>query len=140
MSSAFDPQFQQNDSTDFARNALRSVPAVAHSGVVNRTHRVIRERAKVLQQKRNRERSLMVPLIICSVLLILSILAVWTGMYQYQEAVEAAEVVQADVATLATTDNNHFLVILLWFVPVSVAVLTTVWVRRSRNNADDEAR
>ena len=137
MNSAFDPQFR-NDSTDFARNALRGVPAVAHSGVVNRTHRVIRERAKVLQQKRNRERSLMVPVIICSVLLILSVLAVWTGLYQY-EAVEAAEAVQADVTTLATTDNNHFLVILLWFVPVSVAVLTTVWVRRSRNNADDEA-
>jgi hypothetical protein len=139
MNSAFDPQFQQNDSTDFARNTLRGVPAVAHSGVVNRTHRVVRERAKVMQQKRNRERSLMVPIIICSVLLILSVLAVWTGLYQY-EAVEAAEAVQADVATLATTDNNHFLVILLWFVPVSIAVLTTVWVRRSRNNADDEAR
>jgi hypothetical protein len=139
MSSAFDPQFQQNDSTDFARNALRSVPAMAHSGVVNRTHRVVRERAKVMQQKRNRERSLMVPVIICSVLLILSVLAVWTGLYQY-EAVEAAEAVQADVATLATTDNNHFIVILLWFVPVFAAVLTTVWVRRSRNNADDEAR
>ena len=138
MNSAFDPQFQQNDSTDFARNTLRGVPAVAHAGVVNRTHRVVRERAKVMQQKRNRERSLMVPLIICSVLMILSVLAVWTGLYQYQ-AVEAAEAVQADVATLAATDNNHFLVILLWFVPVSVAVLTTVWVRRSRNNADDEA-
>ncbi len=70
--------------------------------------------------------------------MILSVLAVWTGLYQYQ-AVEAAEAVQADVAALATTDNNHFLVVLLWFVPVSVAVLTTVWVRRSRNNADDEA-
>jgi hypothetical protein len=137
MNSAFDPQFRQNDSTDLTRNAL-----MAHAGVVNRTHRVVRERAKVLQQKRNRERSLMVPVIICSVLLTLSVLAVWTGLYQYEaaEAAEAAEVVQADVATtLATTDNNHFLVILLWFVPVSVAVLTTVWVRRSRNNADDEA-
>jgi hypothetical protein len=142
MNSAFDPQFQPNDSTDFARNTLRGVPAVAHAGVVNRTHRVVRERAKVLKQKRNRERSLMVPVIICSVLLTLSVLAVWTGLYQYEaaEAAEAAEAVQADVATtLATTDNNHFLVILLWFVPVSVAVLTTVWVRRSRNNADDEA-
>ena len=135
MNSAFDPQFR-NDSNDFARNALRGVPAVAHSGVVNRTHRVVRERAKVMQQKRNRERSLMVPLIICSVLLTLSVLAVWTGMYQYQ----AVEAVEADVTSLATTDNNHFLVVLLWFVPVSVAVLTTVWVRRSRNNADDEAR
>ena len=139
MNSAFDPQFQPNDPANFARTALRNAPAVAHAGVVNRTHRVVRERAMVMQQKRNRERSLMVPIIICSVLLILSVLAVWTGLYQY-EAVEAAEAVQADVATLATTDNNHFLVILLWFVPVSVAVLTTVWVRRSRNNADDEAR
>ena len=135
MNSAFDPQFR-NDSNDFARNALRGVPAVAHSGVVNRTHRVVRERAKVMQQKRNRERGLMAPLIICSVLLTLSVLAVWTGMYQYQ----AVEAVEADVTSLATTDNNHFLVVLLWFVPVSVAVLTTVWVRRSRNNADDEAR
>ena len=139
MNSAFDPQFQPNDPANFARTALRNTPAVAHAGIVNRTHRVVRERAKVMQQKRNRERSLMVPVIICSVLLILSVLAVWTGLYQY-EAVEAAEAVQADVATLATTDNNHVLVILLWFVPVSVAVLTTVWVRRSRNNADDEAR
>jgi hypothetical protein len=141
MNSAFDPQFQPNDPASFARATLRNVPAVAHAGVVNRTHRVVRERAMVMQQKRNRERSLMVPVIICSVLLILSVLAVWTGLYQYEaaEAAEAAEAVQADVATLATTDNNHFMVILLWFVPVSAAVLTTVWVRRSRNNADDEA-
>ena len=138
MNSAFDPQFQPNDSASFARSALRNVPAAAHSGVVNRTHRVIRERARAMQQKRTRERSLMVPLIICSALLILSILAVWTGLYQYQAVEEAAEAVQADVTALATTDNNQLLVILLWFVPVSVAVLTTVWVRRSRN-ADDEA-
>jgi hypothetical protein len=138
MNPAFDPQFQKNDSASFARAALDNVSAAAHSGAVNRTHRVVRERAKVLQQKRDRERSLMAPLIICSSLLILSILAVWTGLYQYQ-AVEAAEAVQADVTALATTDNNQLLVILLWFVPVFVAVLTTVWVRRSRNNADDEA-
>ena len=138
MNSAFDPQFQQNDSTDIARNALRGVPTMAHAGVVNRTHRVVRERAKVMQQRRSRDRSLMVPLIISSLLMILSVLAVWTGLYQYQAA-EAAEVVEADVAALATTDNNHFIVVLLWFVPVFVAVLTTVWVRRSRNNADDEA-
>jgi hypothetical protein len=138
MNSAFDPQFQPNDPASFARSTLRSVPAVAHAGVVNRTHRVVRERAKVLQQKRNRERSLMVPLIISSLLMILSVLAVWTGLYQYQ-AVEAAEAVEADVTALATTDNNHFLVVLLWFVPVFVAVLTTVWVRRSRSSIDDEA-
>jgi membrane-associated HD superfamily phosphohydrolase len=134
----YDPKFQSSDAAGFARNAVHSVHVAARAGVVNRTHRVVRERAKVMQEKRSRERSLMAPLVLCSVLLILSVLAVWTGLYQYQ-ATEAAEAMQSDVAMLATTDNNHFMVALLWFVPVSVALLATVWVRRSRNNADEEA-
>ncbi len=138
MNSVTDSQFQSNDSANFARTALRSVPVAARSGVVNRTHRVVRERAKVMQEKRNRDRSLMAPLTVCSVLLILSALAVWTGLYQYQAA-ETVEAVQSDVAALADA-NNHLLVAILWFVPVSVALLVTVWVRRSRNNADDEVR
>ncbi len=138
MNSVTDSQFQSNDSAKFARNALQGIPVAAPAGVVNRTHRVVRERAKVMQQKRSRERSLMAPLILCSVLLILSVLAVWTGLYQYQAA-ETAEAVQSDVAALADA-NNHLLVAILWFVPVSVALLVTVWVRRSRNNTDDEVR
>ncbi len=133
MNPVTDPQFQLNDSADFARKALRSVPVGARSGVVNRTHRVVRERAKVMQARRSRTRSLMVPLIVSSALLILSVLAVWTGLYQYETS-------QADLAAAATSDaNNHFLVVMLWFVPVSAAVLAAVWVRRSRANADDEA-
>lgn len=139
MNSIIDSHFQSKDSTKFARTALQSIPVAARAGVVNRTHRVVRERAKVMQQKRSRDRSLMVPLIVCSILLILSVLAVWTGLYQYQEAVETAEAVQSDVAALADA-NNHLLVAILWFVPVSVALLVTVWVRRSRNNSDDEVR
>ena len=131
-----DPQIQENEAADFASGALRSVPVAARGGVVNRTHRVVRERAKVMQEKRNRDRSLMLPLVICSVLLILSAFAVWSGLYQYQ----AAEAVQADVAALTATETaNHFLLVMLWFVPVSIALMATVWVRRSRNNADDEA-
>jgi hypothetical protein len=136
MNPATDPQFQSKEAAEFAR-AVRSIPVAARGGVVNRTHRVVRERAKVMQEKRSRDRSLMVPLVICSVLLILSAFAVWSGLYQYQ-AVEAA---QADVAAVATADvNNHFLVALLWFVPVSIALMAAVWVRRSRNNSEDEAR
>jgi hypothetical protein len=139
MNPAADPHFQPNDPADFARSALRSFPVGARSGVVNRTHRVVRERAKVMQEKRSRERSLLAPLLVCSVLLILIAFAVWSGLYQYQVA-EAAEAVEVDVSTLATTDaNNHLLVALLWFVPVSVALLATVWVRRSRDNSEDEA-
>jgi hypothetical protein len=137
MNSFTNSHLHPNDSADFARAALSGMPG-AHATVVNRTHRVIRERARVLQEKRRRDRSLMIPLLICSSLLILSALALWTGLYQYQAA-ETVEAVQSDVAAL-TDINNHFLVVLLWFVPVSIVFMVTLWVRRTRNNHDDEAR
>jgi len=107
----------------------------ARGSVVNRTHRVVRERAMVMQERRSRMRGLMVPLVLCSVLLLLAIAAVWSGLYQYQAA-EAAEAMQADVAALDA--NNHFLVVLLWFVPVSIALLGTVLFRRSRSGPGRE--
>jgi hypothetical protein len=65
---------------------------------------------------------------------------VWTGLYQYQAA-EAAELVQADVVALAASDaNNHFLVVLLWFVPVSIALLGTIWFRRMHNGERETTR
>jgi hypothetical protein len=135
MNPVTDPEFHLNGSDSFVRGALRAVPVAARAGVVNRTHRVVRERAKAMQEKRSRDRSLMLPLGLCSALLILTAFAVWTGLYEYQ----AAEVVQADVAALAAAETaNHFLVVMLWFVPVSIVLMVTVWVRRSRNNADDE--
>jgi hypothetical protein len=142
MSAPFDPQFDPqsklNEPSIFEQNALSGVDIAARAGVVNRTHRVVRQRAKLMQARRSYVRSLTVPLIICSVLLILSIVAVWSGLYQY-EAAEAAEVVQADVAALAASDaNNHFLVVLLWFVPVSIALLAAVWLRRVRGTTDHE--
>ena len=94
MNSFTNSHLHPNDSADFARAALSGMPG-AHATVVNRTHRVIRERARVLQEKRRRDRSLMIPLLICSSLLILSALALWTGLYQYQAA-ETVEAVQSD--------------------------------------------
>jgi len=135
--SQFDSEFDSESTIGdpaFARSVLGGVDTAARAGVVNRTHRVVRQRAKVIQERRSRVRSLMVPLILCSALLILVIVAVWSGLYQY-EATEAAEAVQADVAALAASDaNNHFLVVLLWFVPVSMSLLAAVWLRRIRTN------
>ena len=143
MKASFEAQFDSqlnslpDDSAALACSEQDGVGLGARACVVNRTHRVVRERATVMQARRSHARSLMVPLAICSVLLILIGLAIWTGMYQYQ----AAEAVQADVTALATTDStNHFVVVLLWFVPVSLALLAAVWFRRSRHNSNDEAR
>jgi hypothetical protein len=108
----------------------------ASSKLVNRTHRVVRERAQVLKARRSRLRSVMVPLVLCSALLILTVAAVWTGLYQYQYAADAyqgaADALQDVSSTIAAADDE-FMVILFWFVPVTMAVLGTVWVTRSQS-------
>jgi hypothetical protein len=142
MKPSFEPQFDSqfdslpDDSAALAYSARDGVALGARSCVVNRTHRVVRERATAMQAQRSRARSLMAPLAICSFLLILTCFAIWTGMYQYQ-AVEAA---QADVTSLATADTtNHFVVVLLWFVPVTLAVLAAVWYLRRRSGSEHGA-
>jgi hypothetical protein len=138
MNVPFESQFDPQESVGIARTALGSVDTAARASVVNRTHRVVRQRAKLMQARRSHVRGLMVPLILCSILLILTAVAVWSGLYQTQAA-EAAEAVQADVAALAASDaNNHFLVMLLWFVPVSIVLLGTLLIRRARNTGSRE--
>ena len=139
MKASFDPQFDSqfnslpDDSAALAYSAQEGIELGARGCVVNRTHRVVRERATVMQARRSYVRSLMVPLAICSVLLLLACFAVWSGLYQY-EATEAAEAVQADVAALDA--NNHLLVALLWFVPVTLALLAALLFRFRRNGSD----
>lgn len=132
LNSKFDSQSHLPKTALVADSVRAGLDSAARAGVVNRTHRVVRQRAKLMQERRSYVRSLMVPLIVCSALLILSVVAVWSGLYQYQ----AAEAVQ-DVAALASIDaNNHFLVVLLWFVPVSLACLAAVWFTRFRSSGE----
>jgi H+/Cl- antiporter ClcA len=133
MNAAGNSEFQTKEAAEFGRMALGGGPEAARGGVVNRTHRVVRERAKAMQEKRSRDRSLMLPLVLCSALLLLTAFAVWFGLGQYQgvEAVSAT--------SLSSPDSNHFLLVMLWFVPVSIVLLATLWVRRSRAHDGDGA-
>jgi hypothetical protein len=132
MNASFNPQLDsrhQSEAVAFAQSELSGIHPVARAGVVNRTHRVVRQRASALQERRSRVRTLVVPLAVCSVLLLFICLGLWIGIDQYQ-AVEID-----DVASLATTEaSRHFLVVLLWFVPVSLAMLAAVWFHRSRGS------
>ena len=126
---------EAHDSAAFGRTALNSIGAAARGEVVNRTHRVVRHRARVIQERRDHVRNLVVPLVICSVLLLLICLGLWIGLDQYQ----AAEI--EDVASLAATEaSRHFLVVLLWFVPVSMAMLAVVWFRRASARGSEAPR
>ncbi|WP_263366388.1 hypothetical protein [Edaphobacter bradus] len=93
----------------------------ARASLVNRTHRVVRARAQALAAQRSRARSLWIPLAVCSGLLVIICTAVWSLLDQYELAPNGVP-----------DASEQFLVLLLWFLPVSVALMTMVWFRRIR--------
>jgi hypothetical protein len=110
-----------------ARSVMSSVDSGARARSVNRTHRVVRERARLMQADRSRMRGLMLPLILCSALMILLYTASWMMVDQYELISEAS------------LDGHRWFMILLWFLPVSAALVAMMWFRRNRNQSDTEA-
>jgi hypothetical protein len=119
MSDAFDKSISQ-DARSAAREALANQSTVRAS-VVNRTHRVVRERATTMAAQRDRVRSLWIPLAVCSSLLVIICTAVWS-------ALEAYDVTPGGVPEA----SNQFLILCLWFLPVSMALLAVVLFHRAR--------
>ncbi|MBB5058706.1 hypothetical protein HDF16_003420 [Granulicella aggregans] len=104
-----------------ARTVLREMNTSASSAMVNRTHRVIRERARTVKERRSKIRSLWIPFIIFSSLLIGVCFAVWTVLEEYELYASGSQV-----------SGYQVVVPLLWSIPVSAAVLAVVWFRQSR--------
>jgi hypothetical protein len=120
MSEAMDRSSSQDSSRTFARDAFADLDMSARASVVNRTHRVVRERAKTLAARRSRIRSLWIPVAVCSSLLVIICTAVWSALDAY------------DVTPTGVPDaSNQFLVLCLWFFPVSMALLAVVLFRRA---------
>jgi hypothetical protein len=120
--------FSEREARTFAREAMGNAMPTARASVVNRTHRVVRERAKTIAARRSRVRSLWIPLAVCSALLVILSTTVWSVLDQY------------DVTPNGVPDaSNQFLVLLLWFLPVSLALLALVLFRRARKHIDREA-
>lgn len=129
-------QFDREDQLQSYGRACSAsgVSIAASSTVVNRTHRVVRERARLMRDRRSYVRSLMLPLLLCSALLIITVLAVWSGVYQETGAADAVQ----DLSTSLISSENGFMLALFWFVPVTLAVLGTVWFARARNGSGNE--
>ncbi len=111
------PAFQQNGKNEAARTIL-----------VNRTHRIVRARAQTLEDQRAKMRSLILPLLLCSVLLLLLFAALWVLVDGY------------DLVASELPPSAHHFLMMLWFVPLSGALVASVWMRRSRAQADEAAR
>lgn len=120
MNEALDKSNLQ-DTSPVARGAFGDQSMAARAVVVNRTHRVVRERAKTMAARRSRARSLWIPLAVCSSLLVIICTAVWTALDSY------------DATPGGVLDaSNQFLVLCLWFLPVSMALLALVMFQRTR--------
>jgi len=97
------------------------VTSMAQAALVNRTHRIVRERAKSQSDRRSRLRSLWIPLAVCSALLLIISSGVWTAL------------AQNDLSPTGIPDaSDQMLVFLLWFFPVSASLLALVWFKRAR--------
>ena len=93
----------------------------ARATVVNRTHRIIRDQALTMQEQKKRSRSLWLPLLISSSLLLVICYAVWAVMAGY------------DLTPTGVPDaSDQLFLLLLWPLPVTVVVLGLIWLRRSR--------
>jgi protein-S-isoprenylcysteine O-methyltransferase Ste14 len=111
--------------------SLASLNVGARASLVNRTHRVVRERAKQMSARRNKFRSLWVPLAVCASLLVILVTTVWSVFDEYELT-----------PTGMPDASDQFAVLLLWFLPVSGALLAMVWVWRtqSKRNGSEVAR
>ena len=104
------------------------VNATASAAMVNRTHRVIRERARKLQAGRRKMRSLWIPLAVSGGLLIVLVSAIWTILDEYE--IEPNGLVDA---------NQQLLVFMMWCLPISVLLLAVVWFRRTGSRTENES-
>ena len=129
MNNAPEQYPRETDNSSFERMAMQSMNSSARASIVNRTHRVVRERAKTIAARRDRARSLWAPLAICSALLVMICTAVWNVLDQY-------EITPSGVPD----SSDQFLVLSLWFFPVSMALLAMVWFRRSRKRSGEVGR
>lgn len=118
------------------------ISANARAAVVNRTHRIVRERAEAMQARRKSARDLVVPLVICSALLLMVCYAVGTVVSNTfgfaavgNEIEEAGKLLNAQ----AMDSGGPVYLLLMWFLPVSLFTLATVLFRRFRSRAESGA-
>jgi hypothetical protein len=120
MNEALDKSRSQ-DRDSLKKSVLSGTNTAARASVVNRTHRVVRERAKTMAARQSKMRSLWIPLAVCSSLLVIICTAVWSALDAYEATPNGVP-----------DASNQFLVLCLWFLPVSMALLAVVLFQRAR--------
>jgi hypothetical protein len=111
----------------------------ARAAIVNRTHRVVRERAAAMQARKRSVRDLIIPFLICSALLLLIANSVWSiaeeGLTEWESGVWKR------ITELGSDTGSSISILLVWFLPLSVITAAIILLRRNRgSNRDDEVQ
>jgi hypothetical protein len=113
---------REEDEFEGAQELRSAMIDGARAGVVNRTHRVVREQALTMREQKQKSRSLWVPLAIFSVLLLMICYAIWGMLDGY------------DLTPNGIPDaSDQLMILLLWSLPVTAVLLGVVWIKRGRN-------
>ena len=116
-----------NDPKDLLQAAR--LHGAARAQVVNRAHRVVREQALTMREHNERKRSLWVPLMISSSLLLVICYAVWGMLDGY------------DLTPNGIPDaSDQVALLLIWLLPVTAFALGIIWFRRGRGRANEVPR
>ena len=96
----------------------------ASAKVVNRTHRIVRDQALTMRERKEKSRSLWVPLAIFSVLMFGICYAIWGMLDGY------------DVTPNGVPDaSDQLSLLLVWSLPVTAVLLGMVWFKRGRGRS-----
>ena len=109
-----------------AKSATVGMNATARAALVNRTHRVVRERANNIQNQRSKVRSLWIPLGVSTALLVTLACALWTAFEDFEGS------------SAGLPNTSGMVVVLVWSVPISAMVLAVLWSRRARAGSENE--
>jgi len=119
------------DISDGGQSSVQALPgsgqqAVARAALVNRTRRVVRGRAHSMQVRKSRMRSLYIPLLVSAGLVAAVMFALWNVLEGY------------DANSTGLPDpGQQIMVLLMWCLPASAALLAAVWVHRAGPTFDD---
>ena len=118
---------ETNDTATKPLVRSEAMRAAASAAMVNRTHRIVRERARTIQARRQTMRELILPLTVSAALLAAVVFAIWTVLDEY------------DIAPTGLPDaSQQIFVFLMWCLPISAAVLGVMLFQRigTRNQGD----
>jgi hypothetical protein len=130
MNESFEKVYRE-DKGSLPLSGIGALNVSARASMVNRTHRIVRERARQMSSRRDRIRSLMVPLLISAAMFVILVTAIWTLLDGYELT-----------PTGVLDSSDQFLVLVCWFLPVTGVLLGMVWFTRmrSRRSGSEMAR